>query len=74
MTILEDMSHGPVIMLAIDRPGAGYTYVDASRPDSDAGAGVEVSTSDGGLVELGTPEEVDALVEALQIARREVWG
>lgn len=71
-SLLEDMSHGPALMFAIDA-AVGYTYVDASRDAPTALAGVEISRADGNVVELTTPAEVDALIEALQIVRRELW-
>lgn len=71
--LITDHSHGPVIMLAVES-AVGWTYVDGSRPDSEAGAGIEVSRTDGHDVELTTPEEADALIEAIRVVRREVWG
>lgn len=72
-SLIEDLSHGPTIMLAV-RGANGYTYVDASRADTDRGAGIEIVRGDGHDVELITAAEADALIEALQVARREVWG
>jgi hypothetical protein len=71
--LVSDLSHGPVIMLAV-KSAVGNTYIDGSRPDSDVGAGIEIGRSDGYAIEVTTPEEADALIDAIRVVRREVWG
>jgi hypothetical protein len=70
--LVEDLSHGPVIMLAISNL-VGFTYVDGARA-GDNGPAVEITRADGHDVELTTAAEVDALVDCLQVARKEIWG
>ena len=71
--LVEDHSHGPVIMLSIDIEGAGYVYVDGDRGNEERRPGIEVARSDGDVVQMVSRAEVDALIGALRCARDEVW-
>lgn len=70
--LIRDLSHGPTIMLAVDSPaGFGWTYVDGATGED---ASIEITRSDHLGVEVTSPEEADALIEAIRTARRRVWG